>query len=338
MLKQVALCAALVTATSSVAVAGNGTNLTKYVADSTQLMLVFDVTAARNAKLVKDSFNKLLDSQPDARDKLAALGMDPMRDIDTVAFSFGGVDTLSNARDTASMLIIIEGKFPKEALEKMKSSGTKTTYNGVDFFTKDDTDGAVVGNRIFFAKKGRMNATIDLIKGKSKASLASSAGGKAMREVIKRASTKSHMWGAVLLPAQDRQSAASAQIPVEAVSFGFQFSSDLEGGMRLEMATPAAAESSLKTLTTALPQVKMMMGTVGLDVAAGTLALAQDKASVTAAIKITNTELKNLFAMIGANNAKSSGSGPAANSNAPTPTPPPAPPPATGGLGAKKTK
>jgi hypothetical protein len=58
MLKQLAVCAALVAATSGVAIAGNGTNLTKYVADTTQVMLVLDVSAAKSSKLVKDSFSR----------------------------------------------------------------------------------------------------------------------------------------------------------------------------------------------------------------------------------------------------------------------------------------
>ncbi len=331
MLKQLAVCAALVGATSTVAVAGNGTNLTKYVADTTQVVLVLDVAAAKSSTLVKDSFTKLLDTQPDARAKMDEIGLDPLRDIDTVMISFGGFDEITNIGDNSSMVIIVEGRLPKDALAKIKAS-TKTTQNGVDIFSKDDTEGAVIDGKLFFAKKGHMGEVISLAKGKSKANLASGGGGKQLRETMKRASTKSHMWGAINLPQKDRDKTVAAQMPLDSMSFGFKFSSDLEGGLRLETPSPTSAESTTKALTGALPQVKMMMGGIGLDVAANTIALAQDKAAVTATIKVSQTELKALFALA---MAKKGGSGGGAQPSPKDPKPMP-PPSTSGGLGGGK--
>ncbi len=329
MFKQLAVCAALVGATSSVADAGNGTNLTKYVADTTQVVMVLDVSAGKKAQLVKDSFSKLLDSQPDARAKLDEIGLDPLRDIDTVMISFGGFDELTNMKDNATMVMIVEGRMPKDAMAKIKSKAEATaTKDGVEFYTRDDTEVAVIGGRIFFTKTGHMGDVISLAKGKSKATLASGAKGKGLREAIKRASTKAHLWGAIVLPEKDRAKTVAAQLPVDAVSFGFKFSSDLEGSIRLETPSPTSAEASLKTLNSALPQVQMMMGGIGLDVAAKTIVLAQDKAAINASIKVTQTELKALFAMA---MAKSGGQ--------PAPTTPKSTTPApSGGLGSKKTK
>lgn len=328
MLKQLAVCAALVGATSTVAVAGNGTNLTKYVADTTQVVLVLDVAAAKSSKLVKDSFTKLLDTQPDARAKMDEIGLDPLRDIDTVMISFGGFDEITNMGDSSSMVIIVEGRLPKDALAKIKAS-TKTTQNGVDIFSKDDTEGAVIDGKLFFAKMGHMGEVISLAKGKSKANLAAGGGGKELRETMKRASTKSHMWGAINLPQKDRDKTVAAQMPLNSVSFGFKFSSDLEGGLRLETPSPTSADSTTKALTGALPQVKMMMGGIGLSVAANTIALAQDKAAVTATIKVSQTELKSLFDLAMAK--KSGGGGVQPAPKDPKPMPPP-----SGGLGGGK--
>lgn len=329
MFKQLAVCAALVGATSSVAIAGDGTNLTKYVADTTSVMFVLDVSASKSSKLVKESFTKLLDSQPDAKAKLAEVGLDPLRDIDTVAVTFGGFDQIESLGDSKSMVMIFEGRMPKDATSKFKDS-VKTTQDGVDIYSKDDSEISVIDGRLFVANKGRMGSVISLAKGKAKGSLASGAAGKEMRDTIKAASTKSHMWGAVLLPRKDRDKTVAAQMPVNAASFGFKFSSDLEGGLRLETPSPTSAEATTKLLVGALPQVKLLMGTVGLDVAAGTIALVQDKSAINATIKVSQTELKSLFAMVMAKKGGSSG-GVQPGPKDPKPMPPP-----SGGLGTKK--
>lgn len=328
MLKQLALCAALVGATSTVAVAGNGTNLTKYVADTTQVVVVMDVSAAKKSKLVKESVTKLLDAKPDAKAKLEEIGLDPLRDIDTVAITFGGFDSISNMGDTDSVVMIIEGRMPKGALAKMKEHAAATaTENGIDIFSKDDTELSLIDGKLVLAKTGHMKEVIARAKGKSKATLAAGAAAKELRDTIKLAPTKSHVWGAVVLPAQDRAKTVASQMPVNAVSFGFKFSSDLEGGLRLETPSEESAKTSTQLITGALPQVKMMMGGIGLDVAAGTIVLAQDKAAIKASIKLTQTEIKSLLAL--AMQRKSSGSTPPP----PAPTKPAAP--TSGGLGKK---
>lgn len=326
MLKQLAVCAALVSATGTVARAGNGTNLTKYVADTTQVMLVVDVAGAKGSKLVQDSFTKLLDTQPDARAKLAEIGLDPLRDIDTLALSFGGVDEISSMKDTSSMVIIVEGRLPKDAMINLKGA-TRSTVSGVDVFTKDDTEGAIIDKRLFFAKKGHIGDVIALAKGTSKANLATSAKGKELREVLKVAPTKSHMWGAFVLPQKDRDKTMAAQLPVNAFSMGFTFSTLVAGTLRLETPSAPAAEKMLGMLQAALPQVSQMMGAIGLSAAAKTISLKQDKAAVSGTVSVTETELKSLFALA----AMASKSAPAPTKNpAPVQTPP------SGGLGSPK--
>lgn len=331
-MKQLVVCAALLTATMAtgrVANAGNGTNLTKYVADTTQAMFVLDVSKAKSSKLVKDGFNKLLDSQADARAKLEELGLDPLRDIDTVMVAFGGFDEMTEMGSAPSMVIIVEARLPKNALAKLKSA-TKSTEQGVDIFARDDTEGALIDNKLFFTKKGQMSGVISMAKGTSKGNLASGSGGKELRETIKKASTKSHVWGAVVLPQKDRDKTSSAMMPIDAVSFAFKLASDVEGGLRLETPSEASAESTTKLLVGALPQIRMVMGGIGLDVAAGTIQVAQDKSAINARIKVSQTELKTLFAF--AQSQKGAAGTPEKD---PQPLPPRSTPP-SGGLGKKK--
>ncbi|MFN0251639.1 MAG: hypothetical protein ACKV2T_32485 [Kofleriaceae bacterium] len=325
-MKQFVVCAALIAATSSVALAGDGTNLTKYVADTTSVYFVMDVAGAKSSALVKESFAKLMDAKPEARQKLEQVGLDPLRDLDTMVVAFGGFTEIENLGEGSSMVMIFEGRLPKDARAKF-TDAVRTSQKGVDVFSKDDHEMSIIDGRLFLTQKGGMSNVIAFAKGKSRASLATGPGGKEMRETIKTASTKSHVWGAVVLPQKDRAKTVAAQMPVNAASFGFKFSSNLDGGLRIVAPSEVSAEGTLKMLTGALPQVKMMMGTIGLDVAANTLKLGQDKSAVTASIKLTETEIKSLFAKA---MAQSGGASPA-----PKPVPPPQAPPTKGGLGKK---
>ena len=329
MFKQLAVCAALVGATSTVAIAGDGTNLTKYVADTTSMMLVLDVAGSKNTAVVKEGVAKLLETQQDAKAKLDEVGVDPLRDIDTVAITAGGFSQIENINDSRSMVMIFEGRVPKTASSRLKDS-VKTTKDGIDIYTKDDSEIALIDGRLFIAQKGNMAGVIALAKGKSRASLAASPKAKEMRDTLKTAPINSHLWGAILLPKADRDKTVASQMPLNAASFGFRFSSDLEGALRLETPSVTSAEGTLTLLTGALPQVKMMMGGIGLGTAAGTLAVAQDKSAVTASIKVTQTELKSLLAL--ATGQKGGGAPPAAK----TPPPPKPSAPPSGGLTGKK--
>lgn len=322
MFKQLFVGAALICATGSAARAGNGTNLTKFLPDTTQAMVVMDVSSAKTSKLLKESFQKMLDSKPDAQAKMAEIGIDPMKDIDTIAFAMGGADQLSTMKD-GDMVVIVEGRLPKDKMGKMAGS-TKTTYKGVDIWSKDDGEGAIIDGRLFFTKKGHLAAEIDLVKS-GKSSLATSARGKAMRDALTDASTTSHVWMTVLIPKKDRDQMSAASIAAESFSLSFDFSADVKAAIRIATASAANAQSSLKMFTMVLPQAKQAMGGIGLSAAASTITVAQDKAAVVASIKVTAAEIRSLVAM--------------ASSMAGIASPPPATPPSksTGGLGKPPT-
>ena len=45
---------------------------------------------------------------------------------------------------------------------------TRTNYRGVEILSREDTEAAVVGQRLFFTKKDMMNAAIDVAQDKGK--------------------------------------------------------------------------------------------------------------------------------------------------------------------------
>ena len=97
-LTSIAFGAALVTAASP-AFAGDGTNLYPMLPAETQIMMVFDVADSRDSPLLLKGFEQLLAAKPEAKDKLAEIGIDPAKDIDTLVFAGGGVKDMDDMGD-----------------------------------------------------------------------------------------------------------------------------------------------------------------------------------------------------------------------------------------------
>ena len=161
MFKTIALAAfgTVLVATAAPAVigsahAGDGTDLLKFAPENSQMVLVFDLADARDSALLQKGFQKLLDTSADAKAKLAELGLDPMKDIDTVMFAGGGATELEMDK-VKDILIVIEGRLPKDKLTTIPDVKT-AVYGGVTIYTNAETDAAFIGDRLFFAKKGKM--------------------------------------------------------------------------------------------------------------------------------------------------------------------------------------
>jgi hypothetical protein len=196
-----AAAAAALFLTAAPAHAGDGTGLLNLAPENSQIVLVFDVADARDSALLVKGFDKLLAAKPDAKAKMAEIGIDPMKDIDTVLFAGGGVDGV-DYDDMKNIIIIVEGRLPKDKLASMPDV-KKSAHAGVTIFTKDDTEVAFIGDRLFFTKTGQMKSAIDvaLNKGKGKGkSLAASKKGKAMRDAIAATDCHEHELAEHLLP------------------------------------------------------------------------------------------------------------------------------------------
>ena len=158
----VALCAA-----AAPAVAGDGTNLTVMIPGDTQFVMVFNVADARGSSLLQKGYEKLLAAKPDAQAKMKELGIDPLKDVDTVLFAAGGVKSMEDLSKSGAMVVVIEGRLPEDKLAQMPGA-TSAKYQGVTIWSKEDTDAALIDHRLFFTKKGKMKAAIDVALGKGK--------------------------------------------------------------------------------------------------------------------------------------------------------------------------
>jgi hypothetical protein len=326
-LSSLAFSAALVAAASP-ALAGDGTNLYPMLPAETQIMFVFDVADARDSPLLLKGFEKLLAAKPEAKAKLAEIGIDPTRDIDTLAFVGGGVKDMDEMSDgPKSMVIVIEGRLPKDRLAQIPDA-RKSSYKGIDIFTNADTDAAFVGERLFFTRKGKMKAQIDLAQGRAKAkSIAGSTKAKKLRDALLATDTSADIWMTVMLPDANKKD-ITTQVPdlvVNSVSAGVNFTKDLGIAVRADTASESGARKAIEMINGALAQATSTMGTIGLGKAAKSITVVQDKAAIKVGLTLTEAEINSLMGLAGLAGAGSQPPPPPPSKAAPAPRAAPAP-------------
>lgn len=320
----VAFGAALVTAASP-ALAGDGTNLYPMLPAETQIMMVFDVADSRDSPLLLKGFEKLLAAKPEAKDKLAEIGINPTTDIDTLVFAGGGVKDMDDMGGDGpkSMVIVIEGRLPKDKLAQIPEA-KKSTYKGVDIYTNDDTDAAFVGDRLFFTRKGKMKAQIDLAQGRAKGkSITGSGKAKDLRTALAATDTSADLWMTVLIPAENRKD-ITTQVPdlvVNSVSGGLNFTKDLAIALRINSANENGAKKAIEMINGGLAQATSTMGTIGLSKAAKSITVAQDKASIKVGMTLTEAEINSLMGLAGMFGGGGGSAPPPAMPEKPAPSP-----------------
>ena len=287
--------------TAAPAHAGDGTDLLKFAPENSQIVMVFDVADARDSALLQKGFDSLLAAKPDAKVKLAEIGLDPMKDIDTVMFAGGGADG-TDFDKMKSMVIIAEGRFPKDKLAAVPGV-KKSAHQGVTIWTKDDTEVAFIGDRLFFTKKGQMKGAIEvaLSKGKGKGkNVAASKKGKAMRDAVAATDTTADLWMTVVLPAKVQADMKKQQgMVAKTVAVGFNFSADVKAALRIGTDSADSATKVVSMMQGQLAQISQAAGQMGLAKAAKSLLVSQDAANVNISLTLTAAELQGLMNLAG---------------------------------------
>ena len=313
-----ALCAS-----AAPAMAGDGTNLYPMLSADTQMVMVFDVADSRDSKLLMTGFEKLLAAKPEAKAKMAEIGIDPMKDVDTVVFAGGGMSDFEDLDAVKSMTIVIEGRLPKDKLSTIPDA-KKSTYKAIDIYTANDTDAAFVGDRLFFTKKGQMKAQIDLAQGKAKAkSIAGSSKAKKLRAALATTDTTADLWMAVLVPEKNKKDMSGAGIVANSVSGGMNFSANLALAVRVDSNSEDGAKKAVEMIQGQLSQAVGTLSQIGLSKAAKSITVVQEKAAFKVAITLTEAEINSLIAMAGMFTGGGQQPAPPAPVKAPAPAPAP---------------
>ncbi len=292
------LCGAALVATSAPAHAGDGTALLKFAPEASQMVIVFDVADARDSTLLQKGYTALLAAKPDAKAKMAAIGIDPMKDIDTVMIAGGAADSLDMDK-VKNMVVVVEGRVPADKLAKLPDVKT-STYGGVTIYATKDSEAAIIDGRLFFVMSGQMKGEIDIAQNKGKGkghNLAVSAKGKALREAIAATDTTQDMWATVLVP---KKSQSNPQVPglvAKTVAFGMNFTADLSLAIKVGTNSADSAKKTVAMIQGQLPQAIQGMSQFGLGAAAKSILVVQDAAFVKLGVTVTQAEVMSIMAL-----------------------------------------
>jgi hypothetical protein len=276
----VAVCAAIFVAPSR-AEAGDGKKLLPLLADTAEIVAVFDVADARDAA----AFGTLLDSAPaklaELLYALTAAGIDPREDVDTLVL--GGHDEVYQ--------IVLEGRFGKDQLAGIIGSGTAKKHRGVRYWTSSDGEVAVLGKRLVLSTPGEMTGVIDRHKKKGR-SLARSPDAAAIRGAIGLVDPRHDVWLAV----------AGGPLPagggVEAMALGMTFSGDLQVEVHGRFSDATRVDELRATFDKMMPQVAQSLDQMGLDGVAASLAVEWNGEVVDAAATVPADELATVLQLL----------------------------------------
>lgn len=281
------------------AMAGDGTNLMKLIPAETQMVMVFDIADARDSALLQKGWSSLMAAKPEAQAKLAEIGLDPLKDLDTVLFA--GSPKGDDFDDMSSMVIIVEGRIPKDKLAAVP--GVKAAkYGGTTIWSKDDTDVALVGDKLFFTKAGKMKAAIDLAQGKGKGKGANAAVSKKavkLRAAVAAADTAADVWLTLLLPESAKEQMKSQGMIADVVAFGANFNADIGIGLRIVTDADATAGKMVAMIQQAMGMAVQQAQQVGLGKVAKSLTVGQDKALVKIGLTLTEADLNTIMNLVG---------------------------------------
>lgn len=295
-LRLATLVAAAAIAAPRLAHAGNGVDLMRFMPEDSSVYMVIDVSGARDSTLFKDGMAKLVSLAPSEFAIVQAAGLDPVNAIDTIAI---GGRALQTGHDSDDFVVVAEGKQVTRVAELFSKDpkAKPATYHGVTYWQNGEASLALIGKRIFLAKPGYIDRTIDLALGKSKTA-ARSPKGAPLRAVIATTDVRQDVWAAVVMPADAAAMAKAQGIELQGMSLGATMSSSLALEVKVVNATDASATALLNQINLALPQVTPALSSMGLAAAAKTLQIDKDGAAIRLAMTLTEGEIKTLAQLL----------------------------------------
>ena len=258
--------------------AGDGKKLLPLLAESAEVVAVFDIADARDAA----TFDALLDSAPaklaDFVAVLAARGLDVRQDLDTMVIAAHG----------ETYQIVLEGRFSKDRLAAMVASSTAKKHRGVRYWTNTDGEVAQLGKRLVLTTAGEMTGVIDRHKKKGR-SLMKSPDAAAIRAAIALVDQRHDVWFA----------AAGGFLGggLDSMAFGLSFGGDLTVEVRARLADPDQLDVMRASVDAAMPQVVQQLEQVGLKGLASSLVVEWDGPVVAADATVPADELTTLLGL-----------------------------------------
>jgi hypothetical protein len=230
-----------------------------------QMVMVFNIRQAIDSPLAKkkgvvDILKAAIDGNPQAKELLKALNLDPAKDIESVAVAVENLTDIQPGGKPDKLLVMVRGNFDPDRivavaskLDTIKTSteGTTTVFEYKDKGKDDTTFFTVIGKDTIAAapSKAYLLKCVKNIGGGSKDLVKASA----------KLDSKSSMWLAMVISKEMR--ALMAQNPqfkdiankLESVTFGVNVTDAIVADLNINTTDAAAAKAMKAQVDLALP-------------------------------------------------------------------------------------
>jgi hypothetical protein len=288
---------AVALALASPAQAGDGAKLLRLVPDQAGFVGVIDLARARRTAVFRASSSQLL-AAPHV-DKMIAAGIDPLADVDTVMIA--GAAGAVTGEGEGFRLVVLEGRFSSLTPEKLFAAGPAQvmTRGKIRYWSDGSVAAALVGKRLIVADVDRIERAIDAAAG-SRAGSARSRKLAALRSAITATDTRHHAWLVAVLPADVREQARAAGVPVEALAIAATATADLHLEARGMVADAEAANASAALIRDYLTQAAQLLTSAGLSSLADSLSIDADGAAVRLTGSVRGGEIDTVIGLVSA--------------------------------------
>ena len=144
---------------------------------------------------------------------------------------------------------------------------TRSKHRNIEILSKDDTEAAFIGQRLFFTKKGGMANAIDVALGKGKIkNAAKSPKAMKLRDAIATTNTKSDVWMVVMIPDKDKTTMTQSGLAVDSMTVAVKLSASTFGSsplpsemlavraVKVTLGTAAASSSSVSSFSSSIQE------------------------------------------------------------------------------------
>lgn len=291
--------------------------------EDTTMLASIDLKKVTKAPIAADALDMVKQQAAQQLDQMKAAGIDVEKDVTKVFVALAGAG-LTNAGNARLKILVAEGKL------KIDASGItdpSKTYEGVTYWATPEADIAVIGKRLYVVSDGHMPDLIDVIKGKAKNAVKSSAA-KKLRAAIGATTVTNAGWVVGVVSDADRNVMGAQGADLDWFSASAALRTDaVDLAVRLGMTSPDKAKTMADTATAQIGQAQQAMSQVGLGDLAKSLNIAANGSVVALAATVTKKEIGTITSLMQMMTSSMSSS-----------SPPPAPPPTTGGPTKSQTQ
>jgi len=282
-------------AAPTAAYAGKGPAVLASLPDDVTVLAGLDFKKLVNSPIAADALDAIKAQAATQLAQMKAAGIDVEKHVSKVFVALAG-GSIQNSQNARLKILVAEGTFKIDA---SAITDPQKTYEGITYWATPDVDIALIGKRLFVVSDGHMPDVIDVIKGKAKNAVKSSAA-KKLRTAI-GATTVTHAgWIVGVVSDTDRAAMGAQAKDMDWFSASAALRKDaVDLAVRLGMTSAASAKTMADEAAASIGSAQQSMTQFGLGGLAKSLTVGSNGSTVAMGATVSKEEIATITGLIG---------------------------------------